>query len=30
MTEAAELAGLHKDIHAHPELAFAGHRTAAA
>lgn len=30
MTEAAELAGLDKDIHAHPELAFAGHLTAAA
>ena len=30
MTEAAELAGLYKDLHAHPELAFAEHRTAAA
>lgn len=30
MTETAELAGLYQDIHAHPELAFAGHRTAAA
>lgn len=30
MTEVAELAGLDKDIHAHPGLAFAGHRTAAA
>lgn len=30
MTEAAELGGLDKDIHAHPELAFAGHSTAAA
>jgi metal-dependent amidase/aminoacylase/carboxypeptidase family protein len=30
VTGVAELAGLYKDIHAHPELAFAGHRTAAA
>lgn len=29
MTEVAELAGLYKDLHAHPELAFAEHRTAA-
>ena len=29
MTEAAELADLYKDLHAHPELAFAEHRTAA-
>jgi hippurate hydrolase len=29
VTEVAELAGLYKDLHAHPELAFAEHRTAA-
>ena len=29
MTEEAELAALYKDLHAHPELAFAEHRTAA-
>ena len=29
MTDLAELAGLYQDIHAHPELAFAEHRTAA-
>ena len=29
MTDLAELAGLYKDLHAHPELAFAEHRTAA-
>jgi metal-dependent amidase/aminoacylase/carboxypeptidase family protein len=29
VTEVAELAGLYKNIHAHPELAFAEHRTAA-
>ena len=29
MTEEAELAVLYKDLHAHPELAFAEHRTAA-
>jgi amidohydrolase len=29
VTDLAELAGLYRDIHAHPELAFAEHRTAA-
>ena len=29
MTDLAELASLYRDIHAHPELAFAEHRTAA-
>jgi hippurate hydrolase len=29
VTEVAELADLYKDLHAHPELAFAEHRTAA-
>ena len=30
MTGQAELAAVYKDLHAHPELAFAEHRTAAA
>jgi len=29
VTDVADLAGLYKDLHAHPELAFAEHRTAA-